>query len=143
MADSYFSYSVGYSSYRPTYSYHHGHYLYRHRHRHYYGYPYRYGRRYWHHRNDSIFFVFRRSTYARSPIWAAPKTRLQVVRVVGAPDPSLAIGYGDRARIDCKPTTGTGRVNGREAMFGGTFCYDALGRGYIVPGSQHFIGYAD
>lgn len=46
-----------------------------------------------------------------------------------------------RARYDCKPTTGTGYRNGSLAAFGGTFCYDANGVGYVVSGSEYFIGY--
>ncbi len=49
-----------------------------------------------------------------------------------APQPSL---HG------CRPTTGTGYVNGRLAQFGGTMCYDAYGNGYILNGSRYFIGY--
>lgn len=56
---------------------------------------------------------------------------------------SPTYGYGKRVARDCKPTTGRGAHNGRPAIFGGTFCYDANGQGYIVPGSAHFIGYAD
>lgn len=41
----------------------------------------------------------------------------------------------------CQPTTGTGYVDGRLAEFGGTWCRDAYGSGYIVPGSQYFIRY--
>ena len=46
-----------------------------------------------------------------------------------------------RARYNCQPTTGTRYINGRLANIGGTFCYDALGQGYIVPGSEYFISY--
>ena len=46
-----------------------------------------------------------------------------------------------RARYDCKPTTGTGWAGGRPALYGGTFCYDRNGRGYVVGGSEYFIGY--
>ena len=56
---------------------------------------------------------------------------------------SPTFGYGKRARRDCKPTTGSGLHQGRRATFGGTFCYDASGQGYIVPGSEYLIGYAD
>lgn len=41
----------------------------------------------------------------------------------------------------CQRTTGTARVNGRLAQFGGTICYDAAGQAYILNGSRHFIGY--
>lgn len=44
-------------------------------------------------------------------------------------------------RQDCQPTTGTGYLNGRLATFGGTWCRDAYGNGYVVPGSEYFIGY--
>ena len=46
-----------------------------------------------------------------------------------------------RARYNCQPTSGTGYINGRLASYGGTFCYDANGNGYVVPGSAYFIGY--
>lgn len=52
-------------------------------------------------------------------------------------------GYGKRVARNCKPTTGRGLHRGRAAIFGGTFCYDATGQGYIVPGSEYLIGYAD
>jgi len=44
---------------------------------------------------------------------------------------------------DCKPTSGSGLYQGRRATFGGIFCYDANGRGCIVPGSDYLIGYAN
>jgi hypothetical protein len=50
------------------------------------------------------------------------------------PPPRLAIG-------NCLPTTGVGYVNGRQAEFGGTMCYDQFGRAYILNGSEYFIGY--
>ena len=56
---------------------------------------------------------------------------------------SPQLGYGKQVRRDCKPTTGSGVHQGRAATFGGTFCYDANGQGYIVPGSQYLIGYAN
>lgn len=46
-----------------------------------------------------------------------------------------------RARFNCQPTTGTRYINGRPATVGGTYCYDAYGQGYVVPGSEYFIGY--
>ena len=42
---------------------------------------------------------------------------------------------------NCQATTGTGYYYGRPALFGGTMCFDGYGRGYIAPGSRHFIGY--
>lgn len=57
--------------------------------------------------------------------------------------PSPVFGSTERARRGCKPTTGSGLYQGRPATFGGTFCYDANGRGYIVPGSEYLIGYAN
>lgn len=42
---------------------------------------------------------------------------------------------------NCLPTTGVGYVNGQPAEFGGTMCYDQYGRGYIMRGSEYFIGY--
>ena len=63
---------------------------------------------------------YRQSTYAPAPVYAAPPPR---------------------ARYNCQPTNGTGYVNGRLASYGGTFCYDANGIGYVVPGSAYFIGY--
>jgi len=63
---------------------------------------------------------YRQSSYAPAPVYAAPPPR---------------------ARYDCQPTNGTGYVNGRLAAYGGTFCYDARGNGYVVSGSEYFIGY--
>lgn len=143
MAGSYVSYSFSFGSYGHGHNYgHHGYgfghhygYPYHYRHSHYYGYPYRY--HYRQHGHHGAHFRYHGSTYP------APARHITVVRAVGTADPSLTFGYGNRARIDCKSTTGTSTVNGRQAIFGGTFCYDDYRRGYIVPGSQYFIGYAD
>ena len=62
-------------------------------------------------------------------------------RAAPARPASPAYGYGKQVRRDCKPTTGNGLHQGRPATFGGTFCYDASGQGYIVPGSEYLIGY--
>ena len=56
---------------------------------------------------------------------------------------SPIFGYGKQVRRDCKPTTGSGLHQGRRATFGGTYCYAANGQGYIVPGSEYLIGYAN
>lgn len=56
---------------------------------------------------------------------------------------SPTFGYGKQVRRDCKATTGSGLHQGRAATFGGTFCYGAQGQGYIVPGSEYLIGYAN
>ena len=58
--------------------------------------------------------------------------------------PSTRSGYAPPPRPahrNCQQTTGNGLVNGRPALFGGTWCRDAYGNGYIVPGSEYFIGY--
>jgi hypothetical protein len=74
-------------------------------------------------------------------------TPTPIVRTVPAParaqPNSPQFGYGKQVRRDCKPTTGRGVHRGRAATFGGTFCYDPNGQGYIVPGSQYLIGYAN
>ena len=148
-AGSYVSYSFGFSNYGYGYKYsHHGY-----RYGHHYGFPYhyRYGRHYGypfryyydHHSHHGVHFSYHGSTYAKPSVQPAPAKQITVVRAVGTADPTLTYGYGNLARIDCKPTTGTSTVNGRRATFGGTFCYDVNRRGYIVPGSQHFIGYAN
>ena len=62
---------------------------------------------------------------------------------VSARPASPTFGYGKQVRRDCKPTTGSSLHQGRRATFGGTFCYDGDGRGYIVPGSEYLIGYAN
>ena len=61
------------------------------------------------------------------PAYAAP-------RYYAPPPPRLVLG-------GCRSTTGTGYLNGRPALFGGTMCYDQYRRGYVTPGSQYFIGY--
>jgi len=63
-----------------------------------------------------------RPAYYPAPAYYAP------------PPPRLVLG-------NCKPTTGTGYLNGYPAQFGGTMCFDQFGRGYITPGSEYFIGY--
>ena len=68
---------------------------------------------------------------------------IQPPAVASAQSASPTFGYGKQVRRDCKPTTGSGLHQGRRATFGGTFCYDGDGRGYIVPGSEYLIGYAN
>ena len=68
---------------------------------------------------------------------------IQASAAASAQPASPTFGYGKRVRRDCKPTTGSGLHQGRRATFGGTFCYDGDGRGYIVPGSEYLIGYAN
>ncbi len=41
----------------------------------------------------------------------------------------------------CLRTTGTGTWYGRPAQFSGTMCYDSVGRAYVLPGSERFVGY--
>lgn len=61
------------------------------------------------------------------PVYVAPRP------VYVAPRP---------AAYDCKPTTGTSVApNGRAALYGGTWCHDGYGRGYVVAGSEYFIRY--
>ncbi len=68
---------------------------------------------------------------------------IQPPAAASAQPASPTFGYGKQMRRDCKPTTGSGLHQGRRATFGGTFCYDGHGRGYIVPGSEYLIGYAN
>ncbi len=42
---------------------------------------------------------------------------------------------------NCQPITGTGYHRGRPAVFGGTYCTGPGGQGYVVPGSEHLLGY--
>ncbi len=42
---------------------------------------------------------------------------------------------------NCRPITGTGYLNGRPALYGGTACYDAWGNAYAMRGSEYFIRY--
>jgi len=43
----------------------------------------------------------------------------------------------------CVPTTGVRYLNGREALYGGTMCYDGNGTGFIQNDSVHFLYYLD
>jgi len=43
----------------------------------------------------------------------------------------------------CLPTTGVRYQYGRQALFGGTMCYDRYGRGFIQNDSVHFLYYLD
>ncbi len=55
----------------------------------------------------------------------------------------ISSGYG-QGRIksrNCHRVTKTGYDRGRKAKFGGTMCYDAYGKSYIVRGSRHVIHY--
>jgi hypothetical protein len=45
--------------------------------------------------------------------------------------------------VNCQQTTGTGSWNGRPALFGGTWCSDQYGQGYVVNGSTRFLGYLE
>lgn len=65
------------------------------------------------------------------------------VTVYGWTSRSHRSGYG-RHRVGgaCHPVVGKGRDHfGRRAKFGGTMCYDAYGRGYVVAGSRYVIRY--
>ncbi len=42
---------------------------------------------------------------------------------------------------NCRTTTGTGYLNGRPAVFGGTWCTDRYGNSFVLPESRHFIRY--
>lgn len=99
-------------------------------HRH--GHPHR-----WHrdrHRGSglSLGFIFVQPpppVYTSRYVYAAPPAPVYVV-----PPP--------RAAADCRPTTGTGVVaDGRTALYGGTWCSDGFGNGYVVAGSEYFIRY--
>lgn len=95
-----------------------------------YGHGY-YGRGHRRHGSGvSLGFVF-----APPPVVYAPPPRVVYTpppAVVYAPPPAVS---------DCQQTTGTGYANGRPALFGGTWCRDAYGRGYVVAGSERFLGY--
>lgn len=41
----------------------------------------------------------------------------------------------------CHPVTGIDYHLGHRAKVGGTLCYDAYGRAFIVPGSRYVIGF--
>lgn len=42
---------------------------------------------------------------------------------------------------NCRPITGTGYLDGRPALYGGTSCQDAWGNAYVMRGSEYFIRY--
>ena len=65
------------------------------------------------------------------PAYTAPRYREPVYV---APPPAPVLG-------NCRATTGTSYLYGRPALYGGVMCFDRYGRGYIQPGSTHFIGY--
>jgi len=148
-----YSYSFGYhSGYKPHY-------------RSYHGYPrhYRHGYRYKHHGYRRGHHGYRYSHHGHGSDGALVVGALGAGLLLGylitrpqhhAPTyshksttyvqpSSPAYGYSKTVRRDCKPTTGNGLHQGRPATFGGTFCYDANGRGYIVPGSEYLIGYTN
>ena len=140
-----YSYSYSYGGYRPYYGSYHGS-PYR------YGHGYRYSRRghhgyrYSHHGHGSDGALIAGALGAGLLLGyvltrpASPAPTYTYRRAVAV---QPAYGYGNQVRRDCKPTTGTGLYQGRPAKFGGTFCYDANGQGYIVPGSQYVIGYTN
>jgi hypothetical protein len=61
--------------------------------------------------------------------------------VVAPPPRTIVYAAPPPPAADCRPTTGTGFADGRPALFGGTFCYDPWGRGFVVAGSEYFIRY--
>lgn len=75
-------------------------------------------------------------------LWTRPPAYASAPIVIRQSAPGPTFGYGKRVARNCKPTTGRGLYRGRPAIFGATFCYDANGVGYIVPGSDYLIGYA-
>ncbi len=95
------------------------------------GYGHHYGHRH-HHGGHGYYVLGALLTGLVIGDLVARAARPPVVRYVQAPQPRLG---------GCRPTTGTARVNGRLAQFGGTICYDAAGQAYILNDSRYFIGY--
>jgi len=101
------------------------------------------GERYWrgHHHGHYGHHGHRHSNYGAYAAGAFG-TGLVLGMVLSRPWPApVYVAAPPRARYDCRPTTGTGWAAGRPALFGGTFCYDQYGNGYVVAGSEYLIGY--
>jgi hypothetical protein len=64
-----------------------------------------------------------------------------LTRASSPPPPRQYYAPPQPALGGCRPTTGTGYLNGHPARFGGTMCYDTYGNAYVLRGSEHFIGY--
>jgi len=57
-----------------------------------------------------------------------------------APPP---LAYAPQNFTHCLPTTGVRYLYGRQALYGGTMCYDRYGTGFIQNDSVHFLYYLD
>ncbi len=125
------NYGHGYS----RYSYSHGYPGYRH------GYGYRRG--YSGHRGSSLSFHYSGHGDVLAGLAIGAVIGALVARPYYQPEPRYrpSPAYAQVQPRNCQPTTGTGYYNGRPAVFGGTYCRTAAGQGYIVAGSEHFLGY--
>ena len=160
-----YSFSYSYGGYRPYYGSHYG-YPYGHRGYRYsnYGSPYGHrGYRYGHHGYSGVGFGVHGHGSSGALVVGALGAGLLLGHLLTRPQSysparsysrsalvpahaqraSPTFGYGKQVRRDCKTTSGSGLHQGRRATFGGTFCYDAYGQGYIVPGSEYLIGYTN
>lgn len=139
-AGSGWRYGDGYSKYRG------GHTVYRyadygrHKYKPYYKSHKRYGGSYRHrhyrkrhHRDDDVAFALLGGLLGGvviGSVLAQPRY---------APPPA----YAPPRFTHCVPTTGVRYQYGREALYGGTMCYDHYGRGFIRNDSVHFLYYLD
>lgn len=64
-------------------------------------------------------------------------------QILGGHERRISGGYGQgrKSAKGCHRVIKTGYDGGRKARFGGTMCYDAYGKSYIVRGSRHVIHY--
>jgi len=96
--------------------------------------------RYYHHRkhrydDDDIAFALLGGLVGGVVIGSA----LSQPRYVSPPPPA----YAPPRFTHCLPTTGVRLQYGREALYGGTMCYDRYGRGFIQNDSVRFLYYLD
>ena len=124
------AFAGGYS-YKRHGSYGYGHHGYKYGYKHGYRHGYK---RHRHHRHHGHGY------YALGALAGGLLLGYLLTRPYNPPSPSYS-APPPRAQINCKPTTGTGYVNGRLAQFSGTWCYDNGGTGYVVQGSERFVGY--
>lgn len=141
------SYSYSYGGHRPYYGSRHGYYHRSYRHRYGHHRP-----RYRHHGHGGVSVGVHGHGSDGAAVAGALGAGVLLGYLLTRPPAVVSkpvhhaspnFGYGKRVQRDCKPTTGRGLHQGRQASFGGTFCYDSVGRGYIVPGSEYLIGYVN
>ena len=116
-------------------SYYAGHYF---RHRPYYGYHHRHHR----HRHGGYYYFRGDGAVVLGALAGAVVLGTLLSRPAPAPSRPPVLRSPTGAPLGgCLQTTGTGTWHDRPAQFSGTMCYDPVGRAYVLPRSERFVGY--